>query len=56
MESSKVSFVKKKLKEEGVYELSKKSYHDTEIYSNDGILSFKKNIFHKILIFSFIRK
>ncbi|CAF1108397.1 unnamed protein product [Rotaria sordida] len=35
IESSKVSFVKKKLKEHGVCDISSKSYNDTDTFSND---------------------
>ena len=42
IESSKVSFVKKKLKEQGICDESTKNFNDTNTFSNDGMKKEKE--------------
>lgn len=38
IESSKVAFVKKILKEQGIYDVSTKNLNDADTFSNDGMV------------------
>ncbi len=53
IESSKVSFVRKILKEQGIYDVSSTSFNDTDAFSNDGkkIMFWKKFFFISLFIF-----
>jgi hypothetical protein len=51
IESSKVSFLKKILKEQGIYDVSFTSFNDTDAFSNDGI---KRMFWKKFFFLSFL--
>jgi len=51
IESSKVSFVRKILKEQGIYDVSSTSFNDTDGFCNDGI---KRMFWKKFFFISFL--